>query len=176
MATSDASSPAPTLFFDTVNAYQRTAVLKGAIDLGLFTAIAEGATVASDIAGRCNASPRGVRILCDFLVVNGFLTKRDNRYALTADSAMFLDRRSPAYLGGAIDFLLSEPIVGPYRDVAAFVRKGGTTLPDQGTTGPEAAVRVKFARGMAPLMAPAAQALAALADPDASEPINVLDI
>ena len=35
--------PTPERIFDTLNAYQRTAALRGAIDLDLFTAIDEGA-------------------------------------------------------------------------------------------------------------------------------------
>ena len=168
--------PSPALFFETVNAYQRTAALKGAVDLELFTAIGEGNETAEQIARRCNAAPRGVRILCDFLTVYGFLTKSGQRYSLTKDSAAFLDRRSPAYLGGAIEFLLSEPILTAYRDVAALARKGGTTLPEQGTTSTENPIWVKFARGMGPLMTPAAQALAELLDPKANGPLRVLDI
>ena len=34
-----ASSPSPQLFFETINAFQRTGTLKAAVDLGLFTAI-----------------------------------------------------------------------------------------------------------------------------------------
>ena len=41
-----AQSPSPALFFDTMNAYQRTAALKGAIQLDVFTAIGEGNTTA----------------------------------------------------------------------------------------------------------------------------------
>jgi hypothetical protein len=33
-----AHPPSPDLFFDTVQAYQRTAALRAAIELGLFTA------------------------------------------------------------------------------------------------------------------------------------------
>ena len=45
------------------------------------------------------ASDRGMRILCDYLVINGFLTKNAGQYALTPESAAFLDRRSPTYVG-----------------------------------------------------------------------------
>src|ERR1043166_2984927 len=91
--------PSPALIFDTLNAYQRTQAIKTAIELEFFTAIGEGKTTAKEIAERCGASERGTRIICDFLTIIGFLTKQDNKYALTADSAMFLDKRSPAYLG-----------------------------------------------------------------------------
>ena len=37
-------APSPELFFDTMNAYQRTAALKAAIELDLFSAVGDGAT------------------------------------------------------------------------------------------------------------------------------------
>src|SRR5438309_2405272 len=74
----ETQQPSPALFFETMNAYQRTACLKGAIELNLFTAIAEGADTAETLARRCGASERGVRILCDYLVIIGFLTKDGN--------------------------------------------------------------------------------------------------
>jgi len=40
--------------------------------------------------------------------VAGFLTKRGDRYALTADSARFLDRGSPAGVAAAADFVPDE--------------------------------------------------------------------
>ena len=64
--------PSPQLFFETANAFQKTEALRAAIELGLFTSIAEGKRTAEDIAVAVKASARGIRILCDFLVVNGF--------------------------------------------------------------------------------------------------------
>ena len=60
--------------------------LKAAIELDLFTAVGEGAQTASELAERCKASERGTRILCDYLVVIGFLTKDGGRYGLTPDA------------------------------------------------------------------------------------------
>jgi hypothetical protein len=56
-------NPSPALFFDTVNTYQRTEALRAAIELDLFTLVATGQRTATQIAGECQASPRGVRIL-----------------------------------------------------------------------------------------------------------------
>lgn len=68
------SAPSPSLFYNTVNAYQRTAAIKAAIQLDLFTNIGEGGS-AQSLAGKCETSARGIRILCDYLVVIGFLIK-----------------------------------------------------------------------------------------------------
>ena len=118
----------PALFFDTVNAYQQTAAIKAALDLDLFTAIAEGRESAQQLAEQRGASERGVRILCDYLTVLGFLTKQNDRYGLTADSAFFLDRRSPTFIGGSVEFLLSPMLTDGFKDLAAAVRKGGTVM------------------------------------------------
>ena len=93
--------PNPGRLFQTFNAYQQTAAMKAAIELDVFTAIGDRQTTAEQIAQRAGAAERGIRILCDFLTVMGFLTKNDSHYGLAPDAAMFLDRRSPAYMGSA---------------------------------------------------------------------------
>src|SRR5262245_38834525 len=91
----DQQLPSPALFFDTVGAYERTEALRAAIELDLFTLVAGGQRTAAQLAGACRASPRGVRILADYLTVLGFLRKQGDRYELTPDSEVFLNRRSP---------------------------------------------------------------------------------
>jgi hypothetical protein len=166
----------PALFFETVNAYQRTQALKAAIELDVFTRIGEGKTTAAALGKASRAAERGMRILCDYLTVTGFLTKKGQRYGLTPDSAVFLDRRSPACLGSAIDFLLSPMVTDGFRDIAAIVRNGGTLLNKGGTVAPENPVWVKFARAMAPVMVMPAQQMAALVNGRSREKIRVLDI
>ena len=175
MTSSQHAQVSPQLFFDSLNGYQPSAVIKGALELELFTAIGEGNTTAPEIAARCGASERGTRIICDYLTALGFLTKTDGNYALTPDSAVFLDKRSPAYVGGAAGFLLSPTVRAAFDDVATLVRTGTATLPGDGTVEPDHNVWVDFARGMGALMVPAAQFIAqllALGD----RPARILDI
>lgn len=171
-----AQQPSPELFFQTLNAYQRSAAIKAAIELDLFTAVGEGAHTASELAERCKASERGTRILCDYLVVMGFLTKDGGRYGLTPDAAVFLDRRSPAYMGGVTEFLLSPTLVEGYSDLAAVVRAGTTLLSEGGTVAPENPIWVKFARAMVPMMMPAAQQIAKILNDNGERELKVLDI
>lgn len=170
------SPPSPALFFDTVNSYQRTAALKAAIQLDLFTAIGQGKASAKVLAKRCDASERGATILLDYLVILGFLTKDHNRYGLTRDSAMFLDRRSPAYLGGTIEFLLAPALTEAFGGMADAVRKGGTVMPESGTLSADHPIWTKFARAMAPMMRLPAQSLARMIAVDPKRPVKVLDI
>ena len=87
---------------------------------------------------------RGARILADYLTIQGFLTKNGNQYALTPDSAMFLNRKSPAYTGGTIQFLLSPELRLGFDDIAATVRKGGTAQTELGATAPEHPIWLEF--------------------------------
>jgi ubiquinone/menaquinone biosynthesis C-methylase UbiE len=168
--------PSPIPFFDTINAYQKTAALKAAIDLDLFTAIGDAPAAAPELAAKIKAAPRGVRILCDYLTTFGFLTKRGGRYGLTIDSAAFLDRKSPAYLGSATEFLSSPLLTSAFTDLAGSVRHGGTTMSELGTLSADHPVWIKFARGMTALSYLPAKGTADLVHVDANRPLKVLDI
>jgi len=170
-------SPTPARIFETLNAYQRTGALRAAIELDLFTAIAEGGKTVAEIAERVDASEKGARVLCDYLCVMEFLTKSGSEYELSPDSALFLNRHSPAYMGTAAQFLGEiERLSGYFNDVAAAVRKGGTTMPGDGTIEPENPLWVTFARSMAPMMRPPSEAIAKLIDAPAGRNWKVLDI
>jgi ubiquinone/menaquinone biosynthesis C-methylase UbiE len=168
--------PSPERIFGTLNAFQTTAALKTAIELDVFTAVADGADRAGSIAQRVNAAERGVRILCNYLTIHGFLTKNSDRYALTEESAIFLNRHSPAYMGTLADFLVSE---GHKRDFDALtdsVRKGGASVAQGDNTKPNDEEWVTFARTMAPLTTVSAAFIADLAGAKEGKPCKVLDI
>ena len=176
MSTPAMQQPSPQLFFQTINSYQRTEALKAAIELKVFTVIAEGNTTTAEISRKCETSERGMRILCDYLCTMGFLNKDGLNYSVTTDSAAFLNQNSPAYLGGALEFLLSPQLTEGFKDLAAAVRKGGTVVAEGGTVAPENPIWVKFARAMAPMMAMPAQLMAQLVDEKADRKLKILDI
>jgi ubiquinone/menaquinone biosynthesis C-methylase UbiE len=168
--------PSPLHFFNTLLGYQRTAALKAAIELAIFTAIGAGNRSVAVIAQHCGAAERGVRILCDYLVVAGFLTKSGAEYGLTAESAIFLDRTSPAYAGSATEFIASPALIELFlADPAEIVRRGGT-LQGEGSVSADNPLWVAFARAMGPMTAQRADDLAALVDDGSGRPIKVLDI
>lgn len=174
--TDPAAPPSPQLFFETINAFHRTAALKAAVELGLFTAIGGTPSTAAEIAERCQCPVRGIRILSDNLTILGFLTKEESRYALTPSSAVFLDQNSPAYFGGAVKFLLASGLTEAFNDLAATVRRGRLHTSEHGTTAPDHPAWVEFARAMGPMMIPAAQGAAELVPLDQSRDTRVLDI
>jgi ubiquinone/menaquinone biosynthesis C-methylase UbiE len=156
--------PNPAAIFDVARGHQLPYILRAGVELGVFTAIAQGSHTAADIAKACKASERGIRILCDSLTVMGLLTKAGNSYSLTPDSAFFLDSRSPAYLGKALKFLLHHKHLDNLEKLTETVRRGGAPG-DEETFAAEDPIWVDFARGMAPLMVPAAQAMAQMLQP-----------
>ena len=172
-----AAPPNPTQIFYTIQGYQRAFALKAAIDLDLFTAIARGSHTAAEIAETCKAAERGVRILSDSMVVMGLLTKTDERYSLTPDTAFFLDKNSPAYLGFAMSFLLHPLQLTNFQNLGEAARRGGATEATA-SLAPEDPIWVEFARGMAPMMVPAARAVAGMLQSElaALPSAKVLDI
>jgi 2-polyprenyl-3-methyl-5-hydroxy-6-metoxy-1,4-benzoquinol methylase len=172
--TQPGSEASPFRLFQAINGFHLTEAISSAIDLDIFTAIASGQTTAEALATHCGIAKRGARILCDFLVVNGFLQKSDDRYSLSEDSATFLDRRSPAYMGSCTKFLLTDDIRQTFHDLTNSIRNGGC----QKTYAhvPESPVWVEFARSMAPMMMMSSQGLAQIVVGHESRSLKVLDI
>jgi ubiquinone/menaquinone biosynthesis C-methylase UbiE len=171
-----AQGPSPALFLDTIGAYQRTEALRAAIALDLFSLLAAGRRTATELAEACQAAPRGIRILADYLTIIGFLQKHGDRYELTGDSRAFLDRSSPAYVGDAARFMLAPDMRASFHQLTAAVRRGGTAFSDEGTVSDDNPIWVEFARAMAPLMQMPARLLADLVGGDAGQPLRVLDV
>jgi 2-polyprenyl-3-methyl-5-hydroxy-6-metoxy-1,4-benzoquinol methylase len=169
-----AQAPSPGIVFDTLQAYQRSVALRGAIDLDLFTAIGEGNQSLSAIASRIKASEKGTRVLCDYLTMMGFLVKQGGEYTLTPDSAAFLNRHSPAYMGSMANFLMSPRIADMFDDITGVIRHGGALPSEEGVLEPENPIWVEFARSMAPMMQMPAELIAQMFA--GSKPIKVLDI
>src|ERR1041385_3940023 len=115
----------PFHLFAAINGFHLTEAIRTAIEVDIFTAVGAGHRTAAAIARECKIAERGARILCDFLTVNSFLTKSGHEYGLTDESATFLDRKSPAYMGSCIGFLLNESLRSNFRNLPGAVRKGG---------------------------------------------------
>ena len=175
--TDPAAAPlTPTIVFENLQAYQRTAALKAAIELDVFRAVGQGPGDLASIARHAHASERGIRILCDFLVVHGLLAKEDGRYQHTPSSAAFLDPSSPSCLASMARFLALPEMRVTFDRLAEIVRTGKTVLPGEGSVEPENPIWVEFAQSMAPMMAPLAGPLGAIVLEGRNEPMRVLDI
>ena len=176
MASEQAKRPTPERIFSTLNAFHQSAALKAGIELDIFSAIAEGNTDVASIAKKSSAAERGVRNLCNALTAMEFLTKQDGRYGLTQESAIFLDRKSPAYLGKMSKFLLSDRSVKNFAGLTEAVRKGGTVSGAGDIEQPQDDFWVEFAKSMAALAAPSAAFIAQLTGAREGKACKVLDV
>lgn len=170
------AKPSPERIFGTLTAYQHTEALKAAIELDVFTKIGEGATEPAAIAKAAGASERGVRILCDYMVILGFLSKENGHYSLPQDSAIFLNRRSPAYMGTLANFLASPINRENFAGLADSVRKGGCAADRGDNRKPQDEFWVKFAHSMAALAVPSAEFIAGITGASEAKSLKVLDI
>jgi hypothetical protein len=171
----------PLFFFDNINAFQKSAALIAAIELDIFTTLLQAHSsreqTAEALAAKIGASEKGIRILCDFLALNGMLLKHHSAsplawYEPTPDAAAFLDRRSPSALVHAPKFLAPPPLLAIADVLAASVRKGGTVT--EQVTNENDPRWVDFARGIAPLTAASAAPIAELVRQEG--PQKILDI
>ena len=81
MATAPTNArPTPERIFNTLNAYQQTVALRAAIELDVFTAIADGATDVASIAKKTGAAERGIQTLCNYLTISEFSYQRKRTY------------------------------------------------------------------------------------------------
>ncbi len=161
---------------DTLQAFQRTEALRAAIELDLFTALAEGLDEPETLAGRAGASPRGLRALLRYLVTIGLVVKEGDRYAPAPDAARYLDRRSPAYLGDTARFYTAPALREGFADLTEAVRRGGSDPRRIDSMQPEHPVWVDYATAMASVFRGAAESLADLLMPLEPPPRTILDV
>jgi 2-polyprenyl-3-methyl-5-hydroxy-6-metoxy-1,4-benzoquinol methylase len=166
------SQPDPGLILQTLMAFEQTQALKAAVELDLFTTIGDGANTPPDIAKKLEAPERGVRILCDYLTVHGFLTKDGATYRLSPTAAAFLNKRSPAYMGAMANFLAHKYITSSFENMAETVRNGAPVV---NTVDPDNPIWVEFARSMGGFLGSVGGILAGIVGTP-GKPQKVLDI
>ncbi|HEX3701805.1 MAG TPA: methyltransferase [Vicinamibacterales bacterium] len=95
--------PTPDKILQTGLAFWGSKTLLSAIEIGLFTELARGPESLEALSGRLGLHSRSARDFLDALVALGFLTRNSDGYANTAETALFLDRKKPSYIGGILE-------------------------------------------------------------------------
>ncbi|MQY06281.1 bifunctional 3-(3-hydroxy-phenyl)propionate/3-hydroxycinnamic acid hydroxylase [Actinomadura macrotermitis] len=81
-------------------------VLRSAVDLGVFPALADGPLPAAELADRVGLHPRGALDFLDTLAALGLLARADGRYGTTPVTARYLaDPDADPYLGGLLGYV-----------------------------------------------------------------------
>jgi hypothetical protein len=96
----------PDHIFKVAYAFRESKALLTAVELGVFTALAEGPLAYDRLRNRIGLHERGARDFLDSLVALGLLHRQDDGcYCNTPEAGIYLSRTSPNYVGGLLDHL-----------------------------------------------------------------------
>src|ERR671921_747236 len=84
-------------------AFGGSKTLLSAVEIGLFTELAKEPLDLETLSERLMLHPRSARDFLDALVALGLLEREGARYANTTETALFLDRARPSYVGGILE-------------------------------------------------------------------------
>jgi hypothetical protein len=95
----------PDAIMDLGFGYWGSKTLLSAVELGLFTELAQGPLSVDEIRSRLNLHRRGARDFLDALVALGMLSREDGKYGNTSVTDFYLDRAKPMYIGGMLEMM-----------------------------------------------------------------------
>jgi len=121
------SQLSPGRIMQTATAFWASKVLLTAVELDLFTTLGDGAKTAPELGEALGLHPRGTYDFFDALVALAFLERDgdgpEGRYRNTPETAAFLDRNGPAYIGGLPE-MLNTRLFGFWNHLGTALRTG----------------------------------------------------
>ena len=127
-------------------AYRKSAVLFAAVELGIFTAVADKPLGAADVARACGADPDRLRYLLEACVAEGLLSRDGDSYTNTPVTEAFLVRGRPAY--SANGFKYAQDLYPAWNHVADLMRTGRPPMPPETILGDDKAKTRAFVYAM----------------------------
>lgn len=116
------------------NAFKAAKTLLSAIELGLFTVLAEGPLDGEVLRQKLGLAARGARDFFDALVALRLLNRDEmGRYVNSLEAALYLDRKQPTYIGGELEFVSARQF-GPWGNLTHALRSGEPQSGDRGTS------------------------------------------
>ena len=120
----DPDSPSPERILQTGMGFWASKTLLSAVEMELFTELAKHPEKLEAVTGRLGLHPRGARDFLDTLVALGFLLRDEaGRYANTAETDLFLDKRKPSYIGGILE-MANHRLYGFWGNLTTALRTG----------------------------------------------------
>ena len=108
MTEAKAERLSPQQLFEMMAGFKTTAVLRAAVELGVFDALAKGPADAAEVAARLGTDRRGTRLLLGALAALSLLAEDDGRYELVPGADELLVTGSPKYCGGITSVAASD--------------------------------------------------------------------
>jgi SAM-dependent methyltransferase len=118
----------PHALVETLQAYKRTSLLRAAVELKVFDALADGPAHAADVATTLGLPQRSTRIFLGALAAVGLLDSDGKKFTLPPGAETLLVSTSPQYRGNAAKVIASDLEWDSMRDLAAIVSQGETPL------------------------------------------------
>lgn len=117
----------PSHIMQTATAFWASKVLLTAVEFDLFTTLDNKAMTADELGDELGLHPRGTYDFFDALVALKFLERdgdgSDGKYRNTPDTGVFLNKKSPAYIGGLPEMLNSR-LFGFWNDLGKALKTG----------------------------------------------------
>jgi hypothetical protein len=117
----------PSHIMQTATAFWASKVLLTAVELDLFTTLGGGAMTAPQLGDKLGLHPRGTYDFFDALVALNFLDREGDgpqaKYKNSPETAAFLDKKSPAYIGGLPE-MLNTRLFGFWNHLGTALKTG----------------------------------------------------
>jgi hypothetical protein len=117
----------PSAILQTAFSFWNAKVLLTAVEMGLFTRLGDRHLEGDKLGAELGLHPRGIRDLFDALVAMRFLGRDGSgpsaRYFNTPEGAMYLDEKSPRYIGGILT-MLNVRLFKYWHDLPEALRTG----------------------------------------------------
>jgi hypothetical protein len=120
-------SPTPDTILQTAFSFWSAKVLLTAVQFGLFTKLGERHLTGAELGAELKIHPRAIEDFFDALVAMKFLGREGEgqaaKYFNTPQSALFLDEKSPRYIGGIL-VMLNDRLFKFWHDLPDALRTG----------------------------------------------------
>jgi hypothetical protein len=97
--------------------------LLSAVELGVFSALANAPADLPTLQGKLGLHPRAARDFLDTLVALKLLERQDGIYSNTVETDLFLDRAKPSYIGGVME-MANARLYGFWGSLTEALRTG----------------------------------------------------
>ncbi len=113
----------PSRIMQTGMAFWPAKTLLSAVEMGLFTRLAQGPMSYDSLRTHLGLHPRGARDFLDALVALKFLSRDGEEYSNSADADLFLDKGKPSYVGGILE-MANHRLYGFWGNLTEALRTG----------------------------------------------------
>ncbi len=117
----------PSPILQTAFGFWNSKVLLTAVELGLFTQLGNRRLTGAELGSQLRLHPRGIKDFFDALVAMKFVGREGDgpqaRYFNTPEGAMYLDEKSPRYIGGILT-MLNVRLFKYWHDLPEALRTG----------------------------------------------------